>query len=744
MAKFIKLPDELKSWKIISALSEGKGGGVYKITKKDYDGTTINARLLNISVKGDDYNSEHIDFIEDEASFLQTVSRCGNKFNYIDIFVSNQPAKEKIDLYIITEELTSLTEVLKTKQFSEEEIVDFGIQLSSVLESLEAKNIFHGNLMPDNIYVTNDGTYKVGGFSDFESSIKDFSFVAPEIYKKESADFTTDIYSLGLIMYYMSNGNKLPFENDSNDKNTAVEKRISGADVSSPANGSDKLKSVIMIACKADNKYRWKNAGNIKNALLSMKTDTAPAQTAAGAVSANTDFDGNVFEEFEYTEPELPNQEEKTDEQVLDSAENETTESSNTESTDTEFPNQDNVSENITNIDADLPSDNDKFNVIEPDNDVSEQNNSTDYSLEANETADKAEISDDKAEINTMNPVIAKEAIADEQIFDKIEATDKKQLKYGFENKDYGSYFDDDDEIKPETKKPIAETDNFDVDSKDDEKGFDDDYNNFTSNSDDSESSKKSKKKAVIIVSIIAVLVILGCAGFIAFSGIIDFGNTDNTQPSTQATTEITAPATTAVPTTQPTTAEQTTVSPDADVTPVVGYGYSYAKKLLEEAGFTVEIGEYRYSDDYPEGYVIAQSPEGSVTAKKGTVVTLDISSGLIEPATEEITEAPTQAPTEAPAESSVEKTNNSFIFPNSSTSYISKADVEKLSADELNIAINEIYARYGRIFKNASLAEYFNSQSWYTPKYTPEEFDANVQFNEYEQTNLRLLISYR
>lgn len=744
MAKFIKLPDELKSWKIISALSEGKGGGVYKITKKDYDGTTINARLLNISVKGDDYNSEHIDFIEDEASFLQTVSRCGNNFNYIDIFVNNQPAKEKIDLYIITEELKSLTEVLKTKQFSEEEIVDFGIQLSSVLESLEAKNIFHGNLMPDNIYVTNDGTYKVGGFSDFESSIKDFSFVAPEIYKKESADFTTDIYSLGLIMYYMSNGNKLPFENDSNDKNAAVEKRISGADVSSPANGSDKLKSVIMIACKADNKYRWKNAGNIKNALLSMKTDTAPTKVTAGAVSASTDFDGNVFEEFEYTEPEQSNQEEKNAEQVFDSTENETPESSDVESTDTEFPNQNNVSETVTNTDDDLPSDNDEFDVIEPDNDAAEQNDSKDNSLESKETTDKAEISDDKAEINNVNAVVAKEAIADEQIFDKIEATDKKPLKYGFENKDYGSYFDDDDEIKPETKQPIADTDNFDVDSKSDVKDFDDDYNAFTSDSDDSEGSKKSKKKGVIIVSIIAVLAILGCAGFIAFSGIIDFGNTENTQPSTQATTEITAPVTTAVPTTQPTTAEQTTVSPEAEVTPVVGYGYSYAKKLLEEAGFTVEIGEYRYSEEYPEGYVIAQSPEGSATAKKGTVVTLDISSGLIEPETEEVTEAPAQAPTEAPAESTVEKTNNSFIFPNSSTAYISKADVEKLSADELNIAINEIYARYGRIFKNASLAEYFNSQSWYTPKYTPEEFDANVQFNEYEQANLRLLISYR
>lgn len=222
MAKFIKLPEELKSWKINSALSEGKGGGFYKISKKDYDGTTINARLLNISVKDDDYDSEHIDFIEDEAGFLQTVSRCGNYFNYIDILVSNKPTKEKIDLYIITEELPSLAQILETKQFSEEEIVDFGIQLSSALETLEAKNIFHGNLTPDNIYVTNDGTYKIGGFSDFESKINDFSFVAPEIYKKESADFTTDIYSLGLIMYYMSNGNRLPFENESNDKKAAI------------------------------------------------------------------------------------------------------------------------------------------------------------------------------------------------------------------------------------------------------------------------------------------------------------------------------------------------------------------------------------------------------------------------------------------------------------------------------------------------------------------------------------------
>lgn len=702
MAKFIKLPDELKSWKISAVLGEGKNGGVYEVCKKDYDGSTINAILRNISVKDDDYTSENIDFIEDEAGFLQTVSRCGNNFNYIDIFVNNRPTKEKIDLYIIIEKLPTLAQFLNTKELSEDEIVDFGIQMSSVLESLEAKNIFHGNLNLENIYVTDDGTYKVGGFSDFESKISDFSFVAPEIYRKENADLTTDIYSLGLIMYYMSNGNKLPFEDDSNDLKTAIDKRMSGAEVSTPSNGSDKLKSVIMIACKSDNKYRWKNAGNIKSALLSMKNETLPVQSAVKPIPESTEFDGNVFEEYEFNEIEAPEQNDKpTEESVADSNEK-------------------------------LSSDNDDFDVIEAENAVITSGNET-------ENLNSENI------INAAAPAVeADETISDVDIFDNLESKGKNRLESSFETKDYGSYFDDDDETKPVSNK-TADAENFDVNDKDDEKDFDDDYDGFVSYNNNDTDKKKSKKNIVIVIAVIAVLVILGCVGFIAFSGINGGGDTKNTQPSTQNTTEAASSAATSAPTTQPTTVAPTTKAPDAEVVPVVGYGYSYAKKLLEEAGFTVEIGEYRYSEEYPEGYVIAQSPEGSVTAKSGTVVTLDISSGLIEPETEPVqTEPPTEAPTEVPTQAPVEKTNNSFVFPTSATAYLSKSDVENLSSDELTIAINEIYARNGRIFTNTSLANYFNSQSWYTPLYTPEEFDKNVKFNQYEQANLQLLISYR
>lgn len=37
---------------------------------------------------------------------------------------------------------------MKTKTFAEDEVVDFGIQMSEMLETLETKNIFHGNISP--------------------------------------------------------------------------------------------------------------------------------------------------------------------------------------------------------------------------------------------------------------------------------------------------------------------------------------------------------------------------------------------------------------------------------------------------------------------------------------------------------------------------------------------------------------------------------------------------------------------
>lgn len=740
MPAHIKLPDNLKSWKIISRLPDDNGNEIYKVSKKDFDGTVISGLLRYVVIKNDEYNIENTDFINDEASFLKTISQSGDSFNYLDIYVNNNPAKKKIEFFIITEDLKSLSEIMKSKDFDENKVLDFGIQMSAILERLESKNIFHGNINPDDIFVTFDGKYKLGGFSDFESKIDDMSFIAPEIYKKENADFTTDIYSLGLIMYSMSNNGKIPFENDGVSHDDAVKMRFDGKAVTAPKNGSEKLKSVIVIACQPNNDNRWKNAGNIKNALTSIKQEAINSVADETLiVPETTDFEGNVFEEYDYSgfddtaksaSEVLPVMGAISDEaadlentaEQSDTAEESTTtdDTDNTSPAENEFVEIEEVTE--VNDNADITSDNGE-NITED--------------LSVNEQQSYEPLEELKVNPNKSEPENTDEFEIDNRVFENYEVQKKaKSFQEQAKEKDYGDFFED---SEPVTKEKSKEDNSSEYDVENDKE-----LNIFeTDEFADEEPIKSSKGKKNAVIITICVIITLAALGFIAYCIIGGFGNNSENNSTTSPTeTETTVQSTTQKSTTvPPTTVAPTTVAVDKTVTPVVGYGYSYAKKLLEQEGFTVEIGDYAYSEEWPEGYVIAQSPSGDTNAKSGTVVTLDISLGLIEP---ETTVAPTEElvqETKAQQNQS-SKTNNSYIFSNSSSSYLSKADISALSNNNLNIALNEIYARRGRIFKDPALSSYFNSQAWYTPKYTQAEFDKNVTFNDYEQKNLQLMIN--
>lgn len=738
MGAHIKLPDNLKSWKVISRLPDDNGNEIYKVSKKDFDGTLITGLLRYVVIKNDEYNIENTDFINDEASFLKTISQSGDCFNYLDINVNNNPAKKKIEFFIITEDLKSLSDVMKSKDFDENKVLDFGIQMSAILERLESKNIFHGNINPDDIFVTFDGKYKLGGFSDFESKIDDMSFIAPEIYKKENADFTTDIYSLGLIMYSMSNNSKIPFEKDEVSKYDAVKMRFDGKAVTAPKNGSEKLKSVIVIACQPNNDNRWKNAGNIKNALTSIKQESAnasPDETLI--VPETTDFEGNVFEEYEYSGFDDTAKSAAEVLPVMGAITNEAADLENT----TEKSDATEESTTTDDIDKTAPAEN-EFVEIEEVNDNADitldngENVAEDFS--ANEQQSYEPLEEVKVNPNKSEPENTAEFEIDNRVFENYEIQKKaKSFQEQAKEKDYGDFFED---SEPVTKEKSKEDNSSEYDVENDKE-----LNIFeTDEFADEEPIKSSKGKKNAVIITICVIITLAALGFIAYCIIGGFGNnnSENNSTTSPTETETTVQSTTQKSTTTPpTTVAPTTVAVDKTVTPVVGYGYSYAKKLLEQEGFTVEIGDYAYSEEWPEGYVIAQSPSGDTTAKSGTVVTLDISLGLIE---SETTVAPTEEPVQATKaqQSQSNGSDNSYIFSNSSSAYLSNSDVSALSDNNLTIALNEIYARRGRIFKDPALSSYFNSKSWYTPKYTQAEFDKNVTFNGYEQKNLQLMIN--
>lgn len=798
MAKTIKLPADLRDWKVTSFVGEDNGCEVYKVSRKIDKNTAQNAILRHAFVGKSNYTDEHAEYFTEEADFIESVKELDGVSNYLDVYVQDNQNKKTCDLYIFTEGLTSLEELMKTKTFAEDEVVDFGIQMSEMLETLEAKNIFHGNISPKNIFVTADGRYKIGGFTDFEGKIADTSFVAPEVYKQENVDYTTDIYSVGIIMYAMCNGGKIPFESDSCDRKNACEERFSGKAVTAPSEGDEKLKSVIVIACQPNNANRWKNAGNIKNALTSIKTEigtSSPVPNPGVVVPENTDFDGNVFEEYDYDEFEDTEPTESQD-NFDDKDEVQTVEDA---VLDNEFKGGEQLGiaevlagEGSLPVDGNAPVDSDEvsesdtdenggFEVVDVTDAVDEPENSDVKTDEVSEEKqpefedissvssedDKKEqtVTDKKAEEFedvSSNSEVAPEVlppVTSVEVFDDYSGADHKNVLTSNESsKDYGDFFEDEPSVKrtdnkaDDTKK-IEEKNDFDDNS------FEDNDNEFgyADEEDNKENVKKKKNKFIIILCAVVIAAALGFIGFCVYNGLSN-SSTDNktTTAETATSAEVTTQApSTAMPTTVPATTEQVTTSSSYNnVVPVVGYGYSYGKKLLEQAGFTVEISDYEYSYDYPEGYIISQTPEGDTSASTGTVVKLVISSGQIQ----RETEAPaTQAQQSSNSQSSSSGNSNSqsssntntnnnggFIFPNSDSSYLSNAQVSALSDDDLQLAINEIYARRGRIFKDASLNAYFNSQSWYEGKYTPEEFEKNVKFNTYEQKNLQLLINER
>ncbi len=81
------------------------------------------------------------------------------------------------------------------------------------------------------------------------------------------------------------------------------------------------------------------------------------------------------------------------------------------------------------------------------------------------------------------------------------------------------------------------------------------------------------------------------------------------------------------------------------------------------------------------------------------------------------------------------------YILPESDTRYYTEEELSSLTADQLRLARNEIYARHGRTFDKEDLQAYFDSQPWYRGTIAPDDFDDSV-FNEYEKANVQLIQS--
>lgn len=126
--------------------------------------------------------------------------------------------------------------------------------------------------------------------------------------------------------------------------------------------------------------------------------------------------------------------------------------------------------------------------------------------------------------------------------------------------------------------------------------------------------------------------------------------------------------------------------------------------------------------------------PETSVSMEESTEETEE----TMEMSTVESTR---QTEMQSSEDTFVNSRSSDYLLPESNIRYLSASDIENLSVDQLQLAVNELYARHGLSFAREELRDYFESKSWY--RELEKVYDADViyaNFSDIERSNFELL----
>ena len=207
-------------------------------------------------------------------------------------------------LYIITEFIDgkNVTETLKDRgPLPAETVLDVAIQIAEVLSVAHSGGVIHRDLKPDNIMlipsargrlavkVLDFGIAKIidddhGPTTETGSVFGTPEFMSPEQARGDNADGRSDIYALGIILFYMLTG-KLPFHG----KNKLVVLNMQlNEDPPRPSSFLDeggvppKLEAVVMKCLNKKRTGRYQSADDLLEALEELRVPGGAATDRVG------------------------------------------------------------------------------------------------------------------------------------------------------------------------------------------------------------------------------------------------------------------------------------------------------------------------------------------------------------------------------------------------------------------------------------------------------------------------------
>lgn len=333
------LQSSLPGWEIVRCIGSGSSGKVYELKKKDEYGGDFHCALKVISVPSSqkEYDEmletmsefamraklrEKVEEISNEYRLLGALRGHPNVVNCEDQMIIPHENDMGWDIYIRMELLQSLPDYVRENGMTVENVIKLGSDMCSALELCRENNIIHRDIKPQNIFVSRYGVFKLGDFGVAKAStirtsadkVGTYSYMAPEVYKGKGYDDRVDIYSLGMVLYWLLNERRGPFlpmppQTPTAEQTTDAQiRRFRGETLPQPKNGGAALKKVVMTACSYKIADRYSDPAEFKRALklaAQGKAEPEPVQPSFGSDEATVREDFKADPRPEYI-PEMP------------------------------------------------------------------------------------------------------------------------------------------------------------------------------------------------------------------------------------------------------------------------------------------------------------------------------------------------------------------------------------------------------------------------------------------------------
>ena len=207
----------------IDYISNGAYGIIYRAYSIK-DGKEVCLKKINIDKMKIDYHNCYLEYIDREINILKSLNEYESSVHYYGDYDSNN---EKI--LIIEKCDENLRDYIEKdkKTLNIEDIKNLFKKLNEVFYAMQKESIIHRDLKLENIlvkYINKEENKIILKLTDFGiSKIKDnkysdlrgtFEYIAPEILlnKVEEYKSSFDMFSLGIILYQLSNKLKHPFK----------------------------------------------------------------------------------------------------------------------------------------------------------------------------------------------------------------------------------------------------------------------------------------------------------------------------------------------------------------------------------------------------------------------------------------------------------------------------------------------------------------------------------------------------